>query len=170
MIMRIIGALLVIASTTAMGFSVAAAQKKEEHALMQLIRALEFMSCELQFRMPALPDLCASTALQVNDPIKDFFLKAQEKLQQHATPEVSSCFRLAMAEVSKLPDTVLRNLGLLGKRMGRFDLDGQLSGIHSLTELCKRDLKGLQSNQEVRLRSYRTLGICAGIALVILFI
>ena len=62
------------------------------------------------------------------------------------------------------------NLQLLGKTLGRFDLQGQLSGIASVKQLCKRDLDGLQNNQELRLRSYRTLGICAGVALVILFI
>ena len=69
-----------------------------------------------------------------------------------------------------MPEAAKRNLLLLGKTLGRFDLTGQLSGIESVIQLCRRDLDGLLSNQDVRLRSYRTLGICAGIALVILFI
>lgn len=170
MIFRVIGAILIIASTTAMGFSVAASNKKEEYALRQLLRALEFMSCELEFRMPALPELCGSTAMQVSGPVRELFLALQRKLGERDSADVPCCLTLAEREVAKLPEGVLRNMRHLAKSMGRFDLQGQLSGIHSVTELCKRDLEGLQNNQEVRLRSYRTLGICAGIALVILFI
>ena len=52
---RIIGAILVIISTSTVGFSIAASHRKEASALMQLIRALEFMSCELEYRLPPLP-------------------------------------------------------------------------------------------------------------------
>jgi hypothetical protein len=76
----------------------------------------------------------------------------------------------SITKVEKLPEAVKRNLLLLGKTLGRFDLPGQLSGIASVMQLCRRDLDGLLCNQDVRLRSYRTLGICAGVALVILFI
>ena len=55
---RIIGALLVVLSSSAVGFSIAASQRKEANALMQLIRGLEFMSCELEYRLTALPELC----------------------------------------------------------------------------------------------------------------
>ena len=170
MIFRVIGAVLIVASTTAMGFSIAASNKKEEHALRQLLRALEFMSCELEFRMPALPELCGSAATQATGPVRELFLALQSKLMEQNTVDVPSCLIWAEKEVTKLPEGVLRNMRHLAKCMGRFDLQGQLSGIRSVAELCMRDLKGLQNNQEVRLRSYRTLGICAGIALVILFI
>jgi uncharacterized membrane protein len=84
--------------------------------------------------------------------------------------DAGCCMEAVLQKADKLPQTVKNELRLLGKSLGRFDLQGQLSGIASVMELCRRDLEGLLCNQDVRLRSYRTLGICAGVALVILFI
>jgi hypothetical protein len=54
--------------------------------------------------------------------------------------------------------------------MGKFDIDGQINGLEAVRSLCRRMLDELTSGREVRLRNYQTLGLCAGAALVILFI
>ena len=170
MMIRLIGAVLVITASTAMGFGVAAAHKKETLALQHLIRALEFMSWELEYRMPPLSELCRLTALQVTGPVRMLFMNLERELQMQIAADATCCMAVAIDKTDKLPAIVIQNLLLLGKTLGRFDLSGQLSGIASVCQLCCRDLEGLQNNQQLRLRSYRTLGICAGIALVILFI
>lgn len=167
---RIIGAIMVIISSSAVGFSIAAAHRNEAKTLMQLIRALEFMSCELEYRLPPLPELCRLTATQVTGPMRELFISLEGELQMQESADVYSCMTAVLQRMDKLPQTAKTNLMLLGKNLGRFDLSGQLSGIASVIQLCRRDLDGMLSNQEVRLRSYRTLGICAGVALVILFI
>ena len=96
--------------------------------------------------------------------------KLSEELDQQTSAEPYDCIRTAIYSTEKLPETAARNLMLLGKTLGRFDLQGQLSGIEAVMQLCQRDLKGLQCDMQTRLRSYRTLGICTGAALVILFI
>lgn len=167
---RIIGAILVVLSSSAVGFSMVTRQKQEQNALLQLIRGLEFMACELEFRMPSLPELCNLTAFQLVGPIRKFYVLLEAELEKKTSNDVYGCVCSAVEKVDKMPENVKQNLLLMGRTLGRFDLTGQLSGIASVRELCKRDLEGLQSNQEIRFRAYRTLGICAGIALVILFI
>jgi stage III sporulation protein AB len=61
-------------------------------------------------------------------------------------------------------------LRLLGKSLGKFDLSGQLAGIDLVREGCKENLDRISKDRQERLRSYRTLGICAGIAIAILLI
>ena len=167
---RIIGAIMVIISSSAVGFSIAAAHRNEAKSLMQLIRALEFMSCELEYRLPPLPELCRLTAAQMTGSMRELFVLLEGELHMQESADVYSCMTVVLQRMDKLPQTVKTNLMLLGKTLGRFDLSGQLSGIASVMQLCRRDLDGLLCNQDVRLRSYRTLGICAGVALVILFI
>lgn len=167
---RIIGAILIVVSSSAVGFSIAASHRKEANALMQLIRALEFMACELEYRMPPLPELCRLTAMQVAGPLRDVFEELERELQMQMSADAYCCMAAVLQRMDKLPQAAKQNLLLLGKTLGRFDLNGQLSGIASVMQLCRRDLDGMLSNQDVRLRSYRTLGICAGVALVILFI
>ena len=45
-----------------------------------------------------------------------------------------------------------------------------LQSIEALRELTESQLKEHNENQDVRIRSYQTLGLCAGAAIAILFI
>jgi stage III sporulation protein AB len=76
----------------------------------------------------------------------------------------------ALAVTERLPKQTTEVLSLLGESLGKFDLSGQLRGLEGIRSECHRRLDALSENQEVRLRSYKTLGLCAGAALVILFI
>ena len=58
----------------------------------------------------------------------------------------------------------------LGDSLGRFDLSGQIQGLASVQKRAEFELEQLRRNQDVRLRSYQTLGLCAGAALVVLFL
>ena len=167
---RIIGAVLIIVSSSAVGFSIAAGHKKQVYTIMQLIHALDFMYCELECRMPELPELCRLTAMQVTGSVQNVFSDLYKQLQMQESCDASYCMAAAVKKAEKIPESVKNNLLLLGKTLGRFDLQGQLRGISSVIQLCKRDLDGMLCNQDVRLRSYRTLGICTGVALVIIFI
>ena len=50
-----IGALMVVAGCGGVGFTMAAAYIREEWALRSLIGALDYMTCELQYRLTPLP-------------------------------------------------------------------------------------------------------------------
>ena len=78
--------------------------------------------------------------------------------------------RTAMEKCHDLPACLRRPLRLLGQTLGNFDLPGQLQGLKSSQDVCRRELARLEHNRDARLRSYQTLGLCAGAALVILFV
>ena len=59
---RVIGACCIFAGCGGFGFSMAAASRREETQLRQLLSALELMSCELSYRMIPLSDLCQAAA------------------------------------------------------------------------------------------------------------
>ena len=65
---------------------------------------------------------------------------------------------------------LLQQMLLLGKSIGRFDMDGQIKGLEAVRQDCRRRLDELSKDRDTRLRSYQTLGLCAGAALAILFI
>lgn len=170
MSIKIIGAVLIIAGCGGVGFSIAAAFRREEVALEHLIAAAQYMCNELQYRQPALPELCRLAASQIAGSVSAVLNNLASELDRQVAPNAALCMAAAIETVPKLPECAKRNLTALGRSLGRFDLPGQLSGLQSVCELAKRDLSGLQANRDVRLRSYQTLGLCAGAALVILFI
>ena len=44
-----------------------------------------------------------------------------------------------------------------------------LKGLEAVRQKCREDIQLLTEDKAVRMRSYQTLGICAGVALAILF-
>ena len=170
MIPKLLGAGLIIAACGGMGMARAMAHRKQEKMLQQLISALQAMSSELQYRLTPLPQLLQLGAAQCTGPLAQVFSDATRQMESKSEPDGASCLGLALNQAKELPDALKDKLLLLGKSLGRFDLQGQLSGMEAVLQLCKRELDGLYLNRDARLRSYTTLGLCGGIALVILFI
>lgn len=165
-----IGAILIILGCGGFGFSMAAAHRREEHDLRQLIAALDYMECELQYRMTPLPDLCHAAGQEIGGQTGTVLLRLSEELNHQVSPDVAACMGSALRNTDRLSGHTLENLKLLGSSLGRFDLKGQLSGLETVRGACRQDLARLSQNRENRLRSYQTLGLCAGAALAILLI
>ena len=61
-------------------------------------------------------------------------------------------------------------LMLLGDSLGKYDLEGQISGLIAVKESCKQLLEPLQLQLSNKLKTYRTLGFCAGLMVAIIFV
>lgn len=165
-----IGAILVIAGCGGFGFLMAAAHRRTEQCLRRLIGALDYMECELQYHLTPLPDLCRQAASESTGEIRELFCALAQELEDQVSPDVQSCMHAAIHKLPALPGQAEDALKELGSSLGRFDLSGQLRGLEAVRATCRRSLEEMSQNREVRLRSYQTLGLCAGAALAILFI
>lgn len=170
MSLKIIGAVLIIFSCGCFGFLYAAANRRETRYLRRYISALEFMECELQYRLTPLPELCNMTAAVCDGSLKKLFLALAYELDNQVSADVERCMQAAIKKVNDLPKLTKEALTQLGPVLGRFDLNGQCKGLESLRNEAMRVLNTYSENQDTRLRSCQTLGICAGAAVVILFI
>lgn len=165
-----IGAVLVITGCGGFGFSLASAHRREEAALRQLLRILKFMQCELRYRLTPLPELCRQAAGEARGQLRDVMQYLAVELERREKSDAAACMRSSIARSSGFPRSVRRLLMQLGRSIGRFDLSGQLEGLEAVCAACRSELKELSHNRENRLRSYQTLGLCAGAALAILFL
>ena len=170
MSMKWIGAILVIAGCGGVGFSMAAAFKREEWALRSLVSALEYMSCELQFRLTPLPDLCRGAGKSCRGIVGSVLTELAGELENQISPDPDSCMYAALSRAEYLPKRTAEALRMLGTSLGRFDLQGQLQGLEQVRSHCHRELERITAGRDQRIRSYQTLGICAGAALAILFV
>ena len=170
MILKLIGTMLVIAGCGGVGFRIAANHRYEERSLRQLIGILDYMECELQYRMTPLPELCRQASVEFSGGIGKVFAELAVEMEAQISPDIEMCMRVSVGKVSKIPPLALEELQLLGKSIGRFDIEGQLKGLESVRQDCRRRLEGLTFNRDARLRSYQTLGLCAGAAIAILFV
>lgn len=167
---KLIGALMIVAGCGGFGWSMAAARRSEELTLRQLIAALDFMQCELQYRLTPLPDLCHLAGREQNGIIGLFFRNLSLELESQISPDVSSCVAAALSRMHKIPGTVKEAIELLASSLGRFDSQGQLHGLEQVRQFCREEVDRFAQNREVRLRGYQTLGLCAGAALAILLV
>lgn len=164
-----IGALLVIFACGGFGIKMACFQIKEEQTLRRLIGLLDFMSCELQYHLTPLPELCRQTAAECSGVLSEFFMQLGRELDDQIKPNVQKCVYAALTKTKRIPQQTRSCLELLGRSLGKFDLEGQLKGIEAARQNSRRKLEVLEKNRDVRLRGYQTLALCAGAALVILF-
>ena len=170
MSLRWMGAALIVLGCGGVGALMALRDKREYDGLLQLIQALDFMACELAYRMTPLPELCHRTADRTQGSVSGVFSKLAEELERQIAPDAACCMRAALAKCLDVPPKTEPFFAQLGLMLGQFDLQGQLRGIGSVICECEKQLQELESNRTQRLRSYQTLGLCVGAALAILFI
>lgn len=164
------GAILIIISCSGCGFAIAAGKRREERLLCQMTGILQFMETELQYRLTPLPELCRMAAGETKGILRNVFMNLHRELNWRKLPDAGSCMYAAIQRSGEIPARVRRLLVQLGHTLGRFDLPGQLQGIQAVRKRCEESLGSIRKNREERLRSYQTLGVCAGMALAIILI
>lgn len=167
---KVIGACLILAGCGGFGLALTASFRREEAALRQLVSVLDYMQCELQYRLTALPDLCRQAGELGKNPVCQFFGCLANELDRQIAPDVSSCIRLVMNQIDAISPKAEKGIWMLGTTLGRFDLEGQLQGLEAARSYCRSQLNNMEQNRDNRLRSYQTLSLCAGAALAILFV
>ncbi len=167
---RIIGAIFIMVSCGGFGFLMAANHKKETRTLRNLVNALEFMECELSYRLTPLPELCRSTAAGTTGVLKEVFNHLAEELENQITPNAEECMIAAIKRVRDVPLLTKHILDSFAGTLGCFDVDGQVKCIRNVRNEAHDALQRCCADQNTRLRNYQTLGLCAGAAIVILII
>lgn len=170
MITKILGAFIIVFGCGGYGLMIAANHKKAVYSLRQLLSLLDYMQCELQYRYTPLPDLCRQAAAEANGSIREVFLILSQELEDQLSPDVSGCMNTALSKSNDLPAKTAEILSILGKSLGRFDLEGQLLSLENVRCECRTVLSDMVKHQQSRVHSYQTLGICAGAALAIILV
>lgn len=170
MMLRFIGAVLVLAAGGAVGFSIAAQERREQRQLEDFARSLEMMGQELRCNLTTVDHLLLLAAAQTGGTVARIYHAAALALQQQAGPDVQTCMSAALKSSPEAPNQLRELFVYLGSTLGKFDLPGQLAGLRHVHQQCTRRLEALRQGQAERHRSYRILGLCAGGALAILLI
>ena len=167
---KIIGVVFILCGCGSWGFGLAAHYLRNIRLCRQVLSALDYMRAELQYRCTPLPLLCRQAGEREPGKIGKVFLKMASELEMQICPNVSCCMSATLAAYPELPMAVAQLLAKLGENLGNFDLDGQLQGLEQVRSLCTENLGQLLANKDARVRSYQTLGLCAGAAVAILLV
>lgn len=168
--LRWIGVLLVLVSAGSFGIGKALQFYRAVHQLREFRSAVEIIKCELNYTLRPLPRLCKSAADRLCGQVAQYFRRYAALLE--CGQPCAKAASAAMEETKGLciPNDAVMAVLELCSALGQYDLEGenrilQLCGhrIASALERCEAEKKPLA-------KSYAALGICSGIALVILMI
>lgn len=170
MMVKIVGAMLIIGSCGWVGFSITSTYRREEACLRYLLNVVDYIQCELQYRLTPLPQLCQAAGTYQKNAVGAIMTSIGSMLAQRKCDDVFGCVELALSEAQKFPRLTAQGIRQLGQTLGTFDLEGQIRELEAVREYCRAQIAQLGENRESRLRSYQTLSLCAGAALAILFV
>ena len=170
MTVKWIGAALIICSCAGFGFHMKRMHTREEKAHRELQEILHYMISELQYRLTPLPVLCHKVYANCRGNLRRIFDVYARELDKQLSADPCICMLSTLEQFTDIPASVENLMRNLGESFGKFDLDSQLRALKGIQEECEHRLKKLQTNRDVRLRTYQTLGLCAGAALAILFV
>ncbi len=167
---RWIGAIIVIGACGCCGFSMARNYGDLEHALRQLHNAMEIMRCQMEYRLTTLPELCQILASACTGQIGKVFSDLGQELEREDAMDISLCMDETLSRNPQLPTQCARSLRRLSRNLGQADLQLQLQGIGLEMERVKSVLDQVATERPGRVKSYRALGLCCGIALAIVLL
>lgn len=164
------GIILVVLGASGAGFTMALGVRRQAAVLRQLLSALEQMKGEIAYQRTPLPELMRLLSVGSRGVAAVFFDRVAGDLHLRQEGSVYAIFKKelsAMPEGAFTPQVRLVLLNL-GKGLGKYDLESQLRSIDLAAERLQSLLDALQADQQSRMRSYCTLGVCAGLAIAIL--
>ena len=165
-----IGMLVVTAGCGGVGFRMAWQARQEGKNLRSLTQSLREMENQLEYQMLPLPELCRRAGEHSEGPVARIMQQLSGELTRQIAPNASCCMQAVLAEREDLEPQLRQLLEKLGTSLGRFDLTGQLEGLRALRAEAEHCLQVHQGGEAERVKSYQTLGLCAGAALAILFL
>lgn len=143
--------------------------RRKEAYLEELLLILEHFVWELETNLTPLSLCCQAAAGCGRGQMADLFRRLSRFLDEGRGADPAACMERLLTQ-QDLPVQLRQRLVQLADTMGRYDLSGQIAGIHAVQELCRRDLHTLEEERTKTVKSCRALGLCTGAAVAILLL
>ena len=166
---KLLGICAVLVGCGGFGFRMAAYHRLEEKYIRQFLTVLDQIQCELEYRLTPLPELCTIACGCSTGKLRTLFSALSAELDRQIAQDAHCCMNAALSS-AELSRTMKELLLELGRSLGNFDLNGQLRGIEAVRRQALEALQNSVKDRDQRIRSYQTLGLCAGAALAILLL
>lgn len=164
--MRVAGMIFIVLSAGSVGFQMASNLKKRCMLMQQILISLQVMKNEIVVCRTPLPRVFALMAASVQEPLSLVYSCIAKDMDRNrwVTPYEAVCTALLGFSEATVGDVLLP----LAQTLGKYDLDAQTIGIDKAVFDAQAILHTLEDERRLKSRTYRTLGICTGLAVAIL--
>ncbi|MFC4617958.1 stage III sporulation protein SpoIIIAB [Camelliibacillus cellulosilyticus] len=168
--MKMIGALLILLASTAIGRLYAMRYRDRPRELRQLRTALVSLETEIAYGLAPIGDAARRLAEQLPDPGKAFFTLFSDRLSQSDAP-LSEVWRKTLDDI--WPTTALKKtekgiMAQFGATLGLSDRENQQKQIQlALAHLEREEIEAREAQKQYE-KLFNSLGFLAGLLLAIL--
>lgn len=170
--MKWIGALLLIGTTTWIGFEWSQKLNNRPKHIRQLKNALQILEAEILYSQLPLQEAFITIAKQIPQPIKSFF-QALGTGMEEKNPDLFSLWKkqvdLLITE-SCLSDNEQEILMQFGRTLGQHNFEQQQKHIQLTVSHLDRELEEARDNQMRYGKMAKSLGVLCGLFIVLLLI
>lgn len=172
-IMKIIGSLLVIGSSTAMGFYISINLKDRIKDMKELKKNIVILRGDIRYGNTPLPEAINSIACRQEGNFAKFFKYISDELVKLDGVRFYDIWKAAVKE--KLKDTSINSkdkeyLSKLGENLGYLDKDMQINIIDLYIEQLESEITEALKVIKEKAHLYNTLGVMAGIFVTIVML
>lgn len=167
---KLIGGLFVVLGAGSFGISGTIRFYSQLRTLRAFSAAIEILKCEMNYTLAPLAKLCNNVAGRTRGACADFF-SSFGKLLSEGVPRSLAVRRLLSDEKRyRLPKEAQIALLELFESLGAYELEGENRLLQMTALRLKSAEERLEREKKPLAKSYATLGLCTGLALVILFL
>lgn len=136
--------------------------------LQAFCRAIELLRCEINYSLQPLPEVCALVADRLTGPPAAFFRCFAAQLREPVSRDRAAAAALEAARGLQLPQDAVMAVLELCSALGRYDLDGENRMLDLTASRLQAALARCEAEKRPRAKCYAALGLCTGLALLIL--
>ena len=167
---KLIGAIFIIVSTTVIGFEAARHLNERPRQLRALRSALQSLEAEIMYGYTPLHEASRRLAAQLSKPIATFFESFSKKLTDSETT-VKDAWEASLKDVWKstaLKQAEFEIMKQFGETLGRHDRFSQQKHIMlTLSHLEREEAEAIQAQGKYE-KMMKSLGFLSGLLLIIL--
>ena len=167
--MKIIGALIIVVSSSWIGFLIAREFNLRPIQLREVQTALQMLETEISYGVVPLPEAFGRLAENLSKPVSEIFIIAQKRLKEGAT--ANDAWREAVKltyEDTALISADRKVLLDLGYNLGQSDADDQLKYLKLTRDKINSLYQRALTQREEKVKMWRYLGVLTGLVVVIL--
>ncbi|MBQ4566094.1 MAG: stage III sporulation protein AB [Oscillospiraceae bacterium] len=167
---KLLGTILVLCSAVGFGLTKGLGFLHQLQTVKAFSASLEILKCEMNYTLSPLPKLCKTVSGRTRGACARFFASYGQLLEEGIPRNLAARKLLGDERKLSLPRDARMALLELFESIGAYELDGENRLLRVTAQRLHSSMENLEKEKKPLAKSYAALGLCTGLALVILFV